>query len=389
MKSRVMLTIAGAACFGTIVVMGQGQGQAPGAPAAAAPPQQGPGVQAPSDARYRDWVMTKCKNPPAAAAPRGGGNRGPATRPEHVAYEVKEIPGVVAAGAQWKSIWTGTGNNADGIIATKDGGILAAQNTDSKVMKIDKDGKVSFPYTDTNTGGSVSENNKGVLFVAERALPAGVWTLAPQKKVFADMYNGEPLDCLGGVLNDLFADQKGGVYFTMGGLYYADSKGVVTKQGTVSGTNGLALSPDEKTMYVTGRMGGAAAATPAAAGPAPGAAAGAAGAAGAGARGRGGMVAFDVKSDGQLTNERTFSSVGGDGTTVDSQGRVYSTGGAGVQVMDKDGKFLGEIPAPLPLITVVFSGPDKKTLYGVANNQQFDEIFTLPMIAQGYKDRGK
>jgi sugar lactone lactonase YvrE len=68
---------------------------------------------------------------------------------------------------------------------------------------------------------------------------------------------------------------------------------------------------------------------------------------------------------------------------------VYSTGGQGVQVIDKDGKFLGEIPAPLGLITVAFSGPDKKTLYGVANNQRFDEIFTIQMISQGYKDRAK
>ena len=66
-----------------------------------------------------------------------------------------------------------------------------------------------------------------------------------------------------------------------------------------------------------------------------------------------------------------------------------STGGNGVQVLDKSGKFLGEIPSPLPLITVAFGGKDKKTLYGVANTQQWDEIFTIPMIAQGYKGRPK
>jgi sugar lactone lactonase YvrE len=60
-----------------------------------------------------------------------------------------------------------------------------------------------------------------------------------------------------------------------------------------------------------------------------------------------------------------------------------------VQVVDNTGKVLGEIPSPLPLITVAFSGPDKKTLYGVANNQQFVEIFTIQMLAQGYKGRAK
>ena len=100
-------------------------------------------------------------------------------------------------------------------------------------------------------------------------------------------------------------------------------------------------------------------------------------------------MAYDVQADGSLTNERQFALVGNDGSAVDEQGRIYTTGGGGVQVVDKTGKFLGEIPSPLPLITVAFSGPDKKTLYGVANNQQYVEIFTIPMIAQGYKGRAK
>ncbi len=135
---------------------------------------------------------------------------------------------------------------------------------------------------------------------------------------------------------------------------------------------------------MTGRIGGAAGGGAPGRAPAPG---GAPGAARGG--GGGGLVAYDVQPDGSLTNERQFAMVGADGSAIDSQGRVYSTGGAGVQVVDKDGKFLGEIPAPLPLITTAFGGPDKKTLYGVANNQQCDEIFTIEMIAEGYKGRAK
>jgi len=65
------------------------------------------------------------------------------------------------------------------------------------------------------------------------------------------------------------------------------------------------------------------------------------------------------------------------------------TGGGGVQVVDKTGKHLGEIRSPLPLITVAFGGLDRKTLYGVANNQQYVEIFTIPTVAAGFKGRGK
>jgi len=58
-------------------------------------------------------------------------------------------------------------------------------------------------------------------------------------------------------------------------------------------------------------------------------------------------------------------------------------------VVDPSGQLLGEIASPLPLITVMFAGKDKKTLYGVANTQQFVEIFTLPMLSQGYAGRAK
>jgi gluconolactonase len=330
-------------------------------------------VQAPQDARYQEWISTKCKTPPpprgggagrgAAAAGRGaegrgGGGRGDAAAgpPAQREYTVTEIPGVIAAGQKWKSVWTGTGNNADGIIASKDGGILAAQNTNSDVMQIDKNGKVSFPYKDTNTGGALSMNKKGALFVVERALPAAVYQLVPKRQLLANMFNGEPLDCLGGVINDLTADSKGGVYFTMGGLFHASPAGVVTRYGqNLAPTNGIILSPDEKTLYVTS----------------------------------GGLVAFDVQPDGSLTNQRQFAMVGNDGTTVDAAGRLYTTAGENVQVISPDGKVLGAIPTPINFITVAFSGPDKKTLYGVANNQRFDEIFTIQMIAQGYKGRAK
>ena len=346
MKSRFL--VAGAGCIAAVVVLGQ----TPPQPTAQAPaaPQSGPGVQAPQDAKYQEWVMSKCKVPPAGrggapaargaapgagapAAQGGGAARGAAPAANAAAgppaareYEVKAIPGVIAAGAKWKSIWTGTGNNADGIIASKDGGILAAQNTNSDVMLIDKNGKVSIAYKDTNTGGAVSMNKKGSLFLVSRGLPAKVLQLAPQRKTLADMFNGEPIDCIGGVINDLAADSKGGVYFTMGGLFYADPTGKVTRYGDMLQTNGVALSPDEKTLYTTTR----------------------------------GIVAFDVQPDGSLKNQRQFymrDMPGGDGLAVDSQGRVYDAlnNAEGIAVLAPDGKLLGTIPTPQNFITMAFS----------------------------------
>ena len=216
---------------------------------------------------------------------------------------------------------------------------------------------------DTNTGGSVSINSKGAVFVVQRGLNQAVWQLAPQRKMLANKYQDDPLDCIGGVINDLTADSKGGVYFTMGGLFYASPSGVVTRYGDNLRTNGVILSPDEKTVYVTN-------------GPA--------------------LAAFDVQPDGSLKNQREFVKFegNGDGATVDSAGRIYVTSNTpGIQVIGSDGKHLGLIPTPRNVISTAFSGPEKKMLYAVVSYGPREslnaEIIAIPMIAQGYKGRPK
>jgi sugar lactone lactonase YvrE len=81
---------------------------------------------------------------------------------------------------------------------------------------------------------------------------------------------------------------------------------------------------------------------------------------------------------------------GGDGSTIDSTGRIYVSTNPGVEVIGTDGKVLGLIPTPRDIISLAFGGPDK-TLYAVsrdgAPNQ--DWIIAIPMIAQGYKGRAR
>jgi gluconolactonase len=323
--------------------------------------RSGPGVQAAMDEREPE-VLKACKTPPPA---RGGRGRGPGpagSAPGPREYNVTEIPGIVAAGQQWKEIWQVDGNNADGIIATSDGGILIAQNDKSDVVKLDKNGMASVAYTGTNTGGSLAMNSKGTLFIANRGLNPSIGELAPRRKVLANRYNDDPLDCIGGALNDIAADSKGGVYFTMGGLFYADSKGTVTRYGENLTTNGIILSADEKHLYVTNGTT---------------------------------LAGFDVQKDGALTNQREFARLegggNGDGSTFDTAGRMYVTTNPGVQVIGADGKYLGLIPTPRGIISVAFSGPDRKTLYAVArdNAQNKDWIIAIQMTAQGPKGRGK
>ena len=353
-----LLSGAFAALFGAALVTAQA-------------PASGPSLQAPADPRYKS-VIDSCKTPPPAPAARGGGpaaagaggGRGaaPAAQgPRETA--VTEIAGVIAAGQKWTKVWETGGNNADGIVGTPDGGLLVAQNDNATVLKLDRDGKTSVAYKDTNTGGALSMSPKGALFIVQRGIGTSIWQLAPERKMLANKINGDPLECLGGVINDVTADSKGGVYFTMGGLFYADAKGSVTRYGENLRTNGVLLSRDEKTVYVTN-------------GPS--------------------VAAFDVQPNGALSNQREFVAFpggGGDGIAIDSEGRIYVTGQSGIQVAAADGKYLGLIPTPQGVITTAFSGPDKKTLYAVVSLRNGDarsaEIIAIPTLAQGYRGRAK
>ncbi|MGB7219276.1 MAG: SMP-30/gluconolactonase/LRE family protein, partial [Vicinamibacterales bacterium] len=310
-----------------------------------------------------------------AAAAGGGGGRAAGPPPGTLAdYTVTEIPGVIKAGQKWRVLWTDTGNNADSPIGVADG-VLVAQNSKSQVLKVGLNGKVELVATDTYTGGALAMTKDGKLYVGERALDRGIWQIQPERKLFANKKDGEPLECLGqGVLNDMVADSKGGMYMTMGGVYYTNPQGVVMGRFGVTGGNGLILGKDDKTLYVTGRLMGAM--PPAdlkvpAGAPMP----------------TGGLVAFDVQPDGSLTNERQFTWAGGDGTAIDEAGRIYTTGNGGTWVIGTKGELLGFIPGPRGMISVAFGGPNKKTLFGVSINPV--HIFAIDMIAEGIKNRPK
>jgi sugar lactone lactonase YvrE len=318
-------------------------------------PTEGPGVQAARDAR-EPAVLAACKN----LAPQRAPGRPVKPEPIPATYHVKAIPGVIAEGKRWKVIWRTKGNNADGIIATPDGGILIAQNNNSDVVKLTADGHASVVYQDTNTGGALGMNKQGQLFIMERGLNASLW----EHKVIANRYpNGDSLDCDRGGFSDLSPAASGFIYFAEAGasegLLWVSPDGVVTQYPHPLRTDGIILSPDEKTLYVTNN---------------------------------GTLVALDVQPDGSLANQRDLATLeggGGDGSAVDSEGRIYVSGYQ-----------LGMIPANIHLTTVVFSGPDKKTLFvvgeirgvtkpGAAPNITTAEVLTIPMIAHGPLDRAK
>jgi sugar lactone lactonase YvrE len=341
-----------------------------------ADPIRTPGVQAGRDPNRDAFVMKNCRTPaptPAAAGgARAGGGGGAAPQP--AAFEnagVQAIPGVIAAGQKWRKVWEGTGNNTDSPIAT-DKGILLAMNDLSQIMEVRLDGTTEVIATDTYTGGALALTPDGTLYVGERALNRGIWQVKP-RRLFTNTMNGEPLECLGpGVLNDMVADKKGGMYMTMGGVYYANAKGIVSGRYGRVGGNGIAVSPDDRTLYVTGRL-------PDAMPPAnlklpPGA-----------PQPTGGLVAFDIQPDGSLKNERQFAWAGNDGTAVDTNGRLYTPGNGGAWVIDpRSGEFLGYFATPTGTHGLHFGGPNKRTLFAITLGAQ-TAVYAIDTLAQGFQ----
>lgn len=369
-KAGLAVGAVALAALGAIGAFGQAADQAPPLPPAPAnaPP---PSLQSIADPGY-DAALAACKNPPAKMHPIVW----PASGPPPRAYTVTAIPGVIAAGQRWKFLWQAAGNNGDGIVSTRDDGLLIAQNDNSDVVKLDKDGNASVVYTDTHTGGALSINARGALFALERGLHPRIEELSPRRHVLADHYANGTLDCIGGIMNDLTAARNGGVYFSdtrfaqpVGGVYYASPKGEVTEYGRNLLTNGIILSPDEKKLYVTNGNS---------------------------------VVVFDVQPDGALANQREFAKLppktAGDGSAVDADGRLYVSTNPGVQVFAPDGKYLGLIPSPREEISISFGGPDRKTMYILARGAEdasgkqianAAQVYSIQMIAQGPRSRPK
>jgi gluconolactonase len=303
---------------------------------------------------------------------------------------VTEIPGVIAAGAKWVEVWRGW-DNADGLTTAPDGGVLFAQEQPNTIRKLDIKGMDSAFVRDTHGTGAVALDYHGRLLGVERTCTdpgfahnpstppctehTALAILWPDKdrKILADNIDGKSL----GRLNDLAVSKNGTIYFNGSGTFYIKPGGKAQSVDTVNiNSNGIVLSPDEKTLYITTG---------------------------------GGLTAFDIKPDGTPTNRRNFATFegggGGDGSTVDSEGRIYvsAVNNGGIQVISPQGKVLGTIPTPRNVISLAFAGPDKKTLYAVGGGMQYFDgleyelapgfrndgktIYKIQMISQGYKGR--
>jgi len=120
--------------------------------------------------------------------------------------------------------------------------------------------------------------------------------------------------------------------------------------------NGLALSPDEKTLYV------------------------------ANTRAVMYLQSIDLAPDGSMLRRRIFADMNSDitpghpdGVKVDSDGKVFCTGPGGIWVFQPDGRHIGTMALPETAYNFAFGGPDLKTLFVTAQTS----IYALQMKTPG------
>ena len=200
--------------------------------------------------------------------------------------------------------------------------------------------------------------------------------------VLAEKYEGKRLNSP----NDLAVDAKGRIYFTdprygnrdgleldQESVYRIDpSSRLVRIIADVERPNGIAVSPDQKTLYVVDNN------------PSRG-----------GARK---VYAYALRPDGSAGARRVLHDFGtgrgGDGMCLDRDGNAYITAGlnggfsqeqdssvkAGVYVVSSQGKALGFIPVPEDSVTnCTFGGPELKSLYITAGTA----LWRIDLNAQG------
>jgi gluconolactonase len=295
---------------------------------------------------------------------------------------VTAIPGIVAGGARFTRVYQTVGNNVDGIVAAADGSLLASQEDNNAVLKIDKDDRASIFLAGVAVG-SLSIDRQGRLFAVRRMPQAGtpaatqatapktsgVSMLLPQFRMWEKLDNSTAMT---GRPSDVAADSTGGAFFTQqAGVYYAAPSGTIRLAGGQNiRANGIVFSLDEKLLYVTNETS---------------------------------IVVFDVQGPGTLANQREFTKLAtgnGDGLAVDTAGRLYVAAAPGVQIFDPQGKLLGVIPTPTDGRPTgqAFAGADRKTLYVVVQATTDENgrpmmggrtVYRIPMLSQGLPVRSK
>ncbi|MBT2132874.1 SMP-30/gluconolactonase/LRE family protein [Croceibacterium sp. LX-88] len=293
-------------------------------------------------------------------------------------FTTPAIDGVVAAGTRVEVIREGF-DGTEGPVALTDGSIIFTENRADRIVRIAPDNSVSTYLEKTGGANSLAVGAKGELLAVQTTTP-GVAQLQPASNVLAAAYSGKPFNRP----NDLALARTGNIYFSdpgappaagtpaprvpaKTGLYWLNPRGQVRLvTDDIPRPNGVALSPDEKTLYVANTWGE-------------------------------NLIAFSVQPDGSLAGRHDFARLAGfrnapegptsgaDGVAVDASGRVYVASSAGVEVFSPEGTPLGVIALPKQPQNLAFGGADRSQLYVVGRGS----VYRIKTLTKGVDRPGK
>lgn len=276
------------------------------------------------------------------------------------------IPGVIAPGTPVPLIKDGL-PGADGIVGMPDGTAVFVEQNSPRITRINADDSLSTVIEAPGTR-ALGVDSRGRLIALVLSTPTSqadhlrVLTGAEAGTVLATEVEGKRL--FQG--NDFVISKKDEVFMTDAGtlmkpayeepthvyrIPLAPGAGAPRKaadpKARIIMPNGIALSPDDRVLYVNDSRGDA-------------------------------LIAFDVKGDGSLANRREFAKYQiteeskktfpyqADGLAVDVNGNVFVAMPLGVHVFSPKGAFLGRIPLSKKMQNLAFAGADRKTLYMVS-----------------------
>lgn len=262
---------------------------------------------------------------------------------------------IVPPGARLEKLWD-EGEFTEGGARAADGSVLFSDIGD-RIMRFDPQTGRTTPFRDpSGRANGLIFTPDGRLVAAEGANTGGgrrVSITEPDGTVgtLADRYDGKRFNSP----NDVAVDAKGRVYFSdpryvgdepreldFEGVFRIDPDGTVTRlETTATRPNGLVVSPDDATLYVSDN-----------------------------GRSRHALLAVPL-TDGQPGKPRVVKDFGTgrgiDGMTITTDGRIVAAAGAGrlagVYVYEPDGTPAGFIAVPEAPSNVEFAGPGDHTLY--------------------------
>ncbi len=282
-------------------------------------------------------------------------------------------PTFAAPGAKLEKLWS-DGEFTEGPAEGPDGCVYFS-DIGNRIMKFDpKTGKTVAFRDPSGRSNGLKFDAKGRLVACEGANTGGNRRISVTEKdgtvrTLADKFGGKRFNSP----NDLTFDRKGRLYFSdpryVGSepreldhesVYRVDPDGTVTRvTSDVRKPNGLVISPDGKTLYVSDHSGEADQSRV--------------------------LAAYPLNADGTTGSRRVLYDFGKergiDGMTVATDGTIVATAGAkaagGIYFFAPDGKKIGFLPTPEDPNNCCFAGPGRRTLYITAGRSLYRITLTL------------